>query len=133
MKQIDKIDTKIKFKSFGKTRPKQKKLVANKSKNKTQAEKDNELKQKEDKRVERRIELIKTKNNGRAGNVFRIRKDIAGPKKPGQETSSIRDPETGELHVAQDEIKAATVKYCAGNLKGNKPDETVEETVTRRK
>ena len=52
MKQIDQIDNKINFKSFGKTRPRQKKLVANKSKNKTQEDKDIELKQNEDERVE---------------------------------------------------------------------------------
>jgi hypothetical protein len=35
--------------------------------------------------------------------------------------------------VNMDEIKRATVKYCADNLKGNKPDKTVEALVKQRK
>ena len=65
--------------------------------------------------------------------MFRIRKDIAGPKKAGQEASSIKDPLTGELLVTHEDIKKATVKYCAENLKGNKPDDTVKDIVNTRK
>ena len=133
MKNIEKIDTKIKFISFGKTKKKSKKFGQNRTGNKTQLEKDMELKQKETEKVEKQIELIKVNNKGRAGNVFRIRKDIAGPKKSGQEASSIRDPNTGELLVTKDAIKKATVKYCATNLKGNTSDKTVEAIVKERR
>ena len=54
MKKIEKIDTKIKFISFGKTKKKSKKFGQNKTDNKTQLEKDVELKQKETEKVERK-------------------------------------------------------------------------------
>ena len=96
-------------------------------------EKDDYLKKKEDEKVEKQIKQSKAKNHGRAGNIFRIRKDVAGPNKAGQEASSIIDPSTGELLVPSDKIKKATVKYCAANLKGNRPDDTVKEMVEKRK
>ena len=133
MKEINIIDNKTKFIAFGKTKPKSKKIVQKEANNKTQEEKDIHLKEKENEKVERQIERIKAKPQGRAGNVFRIRKDIAGPKKGGQEASAIKDPTTGELLVTGDEIKKATVKYCAINLKGSKPHESVEEQVKQRK
>ena len=104
-------------------------MVASEKNNLTQEEKDVKLKDIENDTVERQIEIIKAKNQGRAGNVFRIRKSIAGPKNVGQEASSIKDPDTGEMLVNMDEIKRATVKYCADNLTGNKPDKTVEAIV----
>ena len=88
MKELDKIDTKIKFKSFGKTKPKSRKYVKEKIEEKTQIEKDKAIKQKEAEKVEHQIEKIKSKNQGRAGNMFRIRKDIVGPKKSGQEATT---------------------------------------------
>ena len=133
MKEVDKIDTKIKFQSFGKTKPKSKKPVGDKKREKTQTEKDDAIKLKETEKVERQIERIKSKNQGRAGNVFRIRKDVAGPKKAGQEASSVKDPLTGELLVTRDEIKNATLKYCINNLKGGTPDESVRDIVKQRK
>ena len=65
MKEIENIDTKIKFISFGKTKAKSKKSVPKRKEDKTQHEKDVELKQKENERVEKEIELIKVKNQGR--------------------------------------------------------------------
>ena len=129
MNKINKIDNKIRFISFGKTKPKVKQVHKNKKNNLTQEEKYVKLKDIENDKVERQIDIIKAKNQGRAGNVFRIRKSIAGPKNVGQEASSIKYPDTGELLVNMDEIKRATVKYCADNLTGNKPDKTVEAIV----
>ena len=62
-----------------------------------------------------------------------LEKAIAGPKKAGQEASSIKDPITGELHVEKNAIKEITLAYCVNNLKGNKPDESVKEVVEKRK
>ena len=78
MKEIENIDTKIKFISFEKTKAKSKKSVPKRKEDKTQHEQDVKLKQKENERVEKVIDLIKVKNQGRAGNVFRIRKSITG-------------------------------------------------------
>ena len=132
MNKIEKIETKIKFKAFSKTKHKSKNLVKVLNNKKTQ-KKDDELKQREANIVEKHIEDIKAKTHGRAGNVFRIRKSIAGPKKAGQEASSIKDPVTGELHVDRDAIKKTTLAYCVKNLQGNAPDETVKEVVKKRK
>ena len=112
---------------------KSKKPAPKRKEDKTKHEKDMKLKQKETERVERETELIKVKNQGTAGNVFRIRKSITGPKKSGQEASSIKDPSTGELLVTKDDIKRVTVKYCAANLKGNKPNDKVETMVKQRR
>ena len=55
MKEIDKIDTKIKFMSFGKTKPKSKKAILKRKEVKCQEEKDDDLKKKEDENVEKQI------------------------------------------------------------------------------
>ena len=118
MKEIEKVHTKIKFQSFGKTKPKAKKNITDNNKKKTQHKKDAAIKQKETEKVERQIEKIKSKNQGRAGNVFRIRKDIAGHKKAGQEASSIKDPTTGELLVTKDEIKKGDPQVLCNQSEG---------------
>ena len=123
MSKIDQIETKIKFKAFGKAKPKSRNICKGVKTKKTQDEEDNDIKQREIEKVEKHIEEIKAKNHGRAGNVFRIRKAIAGPRKAGQEASSIKDPFTGELHVDSDAIKETTLAYCVRNLKGNSPED----------
>ena len=132
MKELDKVDTQIKFQSFGKTKPKSRKCLKDKLKDKTQLEKDVAIKQKETEKVEHQIEQIRFKNQGIAGNVFRIRKNIVGPKKAGQEDTYVKHPTTGEILVTKEDIKKATLAYCANNLKGNKPDESVIEMVKQR-
>ena len=104
MKEINKIDTKIKFISFGKTKQKSKKIVTKETKNKTQEEKAICLKEKANQKFESPIERITTKPQGRTGNVLRIRKDIPGPKKAAQEASAIKYSTTGKLLVTKDEI-----------------------------
>ena len=131
--KIDKIETKIKFKAFGKTKPKFKRKVKETVQEKSQSEKDDDLKEREIEKVEKHINDIKANNHGRAGNVYRIRKAIAGHKKAGQEASSIKDPKTGELHVVKETIKKVTLAYCVKNLQGNTPDDNVKEDVKQRK
>ena len=133
VKEINAIDTKIKFKAFGKTKPKTRKKFIERKENKSQQEKDDDLKQKQSAKIEKHIEKIRTNNQGRAGNVFQIKRDITGPKKAGQEASSIKDPLTGEILVTKDDIKNATLKYCVDNLGGNKPDDEVKDMVKKRK
>ena len=145
-KEIDKIETKVKFKAFGKTKKKKKIFSEDKNERecrcrregscrrcKTQKEKDDDLLKRQSQRIEEKVEEIKSKRQGRAGNIFQMRKEIAGPKKPGQEASAIKDPTTGELLVTKEDIMKATLKYCTDNLKGNEPDPEVKELVEKRK
>ena len=61
--------------------------------------------------------------------MLRIRKNIIGPKKAGQEAPTIIDPSTGELVVISKNIQKVTLKYCENYLKGNKQDESLAEMV----
>ena len=61
MNKIDKIETKIKFKAFGKTKLKSKQIFFMNKNN--LHERDGDLKQKESDKVERHIEAIRTKNH----------------------------------------------------------------------
>ena len=145
MKKIEALDTKIKFKSFGKTKNSLKKnpqsrlcrcdpsQIGRCKTCKTQKDKDEELLARQSKKIELAIEKIKASKQGRAGNIFQMRKEIMGPKNGGQDASAIRDPDNGELIVNKEEIKRATLKYCVNNLKNNKPDNDVKDIVNERK
>jgi hypothetical protein len=52
-------------------------------------------------RIEKAVDKITNNKQGRAGNVFKIRSSITGPKKSGQEASAIKHPKTGELIVSK--------------------------------
>ena len=136
-KEIEKIENKVKFQAFGKTKKKRKRVLKDinekDSKRKTDKEKDDELLKKQSKKIEEKVEDIMSKKQGRAGNIFAMKKGIVGPKKSRQEASAIKDPKTGELMVTKDDIKKVTLKYCVENLKGNEPDEEVKEIVEKRK
>ena len=140
VKKINVIETKIKFKAFGKTRSganKVKKLYQCSSSCtnykcntcKSQKQKDEELIQKRTNQIEQAVLKIKESRQGRAGNIFKMRKEIAGSKKNKQEASAIRHPETGEIVVNKNKIKKVTLAYCVNNLKKNHPDEEVKESV----
>jgi hypothetical protein len=62
-----------------------------------------------------------------------MKKEIAGPKKSPQESTSIRDSKTGELLVNKHDIKRATLEYCVENLQNNIPDKETEKLVKDRK
>ena len=100
---------------------------------KNQEEKDEELLKRRSEHIENAIQKIKDSKQGRAGNIFKMRKDIVGPKKCPQEASSIRDPNTGEILVNKNRIKEATLQYCIKNLKQNIPDDEFKEVVKNRK
>ena len=142
--KINTIDTKIKFRAFGKAKVCIKKVpkvrVCKKSCNKatcddckSQSKRDEELIKKRTEHIEKVVAKIKESKQGRAGSIFKMKKEIAGPKKISQETSAIRDPNTGELLVNKEEIKKATLKYCVENLQNNTPDKDIEDTVKKRK
>ena len=142
MAKIEAIETKTKFKSFGKTKHSEKKGTKQRlcrcdpGKRGSCDEckrKDDELVATRTQKLEAQLQKIKSSNQGRSGNVFQIRKSVLGSKKGGQEASAIRDPESGELVVNKEEIKRITLKYCVNNLKNNDPDPDTEDIVKKRK
>ena len=62
-----------------------------------------------------------------------MKSEIAGHKKAKEEATAIRDPTTNELIVSKERIKEVTLEYVVNNLKGNTPDEAVEEMVMMRR
>ena len=89
MKKIDTIDTKIKFKTFGKTKQKKKTISEIKMyqldrcnlgdschKCKSQKDKDESLLKKQRQRIEEEVYKITNSKQGRAGKVFKIRNSI---------------------------------------------------------
>jgi hypothetical protein len=79
------------------------------------------------------VEKIIKSNQEREGNIFKMRNEIAGPKKTPQDASAIRDPKSDELLVNKERTKEATLEYCVENLKNNTPDDEVKEIVMKRK
>ena len=122
MKKVETIETKLKFKAFGKTKPKtEKKLAQNGTKE------EEELLKEQAKQIEEEILKVKEDRKGKVGRVYAMRKKVNGDGKEAQEPVAIRDPETGDLVVAAEEIKRVTLKYCEGNL--TKKDELIKKEV----
>ena len=87
IKKINVIETKIKFKSFGKTTVSSNKVkkdikcldpckICNCNRCKNQKEKDEELIDKRTKQIEEAVLRIKESRQGRAGNIFKMKKRI---------------------------------------------------------
>ena len=133
LKKIYAIDTKVKFRAFGKTKPSVKTYSTTRKcmkmceihpcdNCKNQKEKDEETYRRQTQRIELAIEQIRESKQGRVGNVFMLKRNIAGPNKTPQEAAAVRDPINGELLVNKSEIKETTLTYCINNLKNNIPD-----------
>ena len=117
MKKVDTIDDQIKYKAFGKTRISYNKATIKKEPKKDVDSSDVALLKRQSQRMEEQILKIKSKNQGRAVNVFKMKDIIMGSKKGGQEATAIQDPKTGDLVVANEQIKEVTLTYCVDNLK----------------
>ena len=117
MKKVDTIDDQIKYKAFGKTRISYNKATIKKEPKKDVDSSDVALLKRQSQRMEEQILKIKSKNQGRAVNVFKMKDIIMGSKKCGQEATAIQDPKTGDLVVANEQIKEVTLAYCVDNLK----------------
>ena len=92
MKKLDTIDTKLRFRFFGKTKPSVRSTIKRskwilKCQNfscdqcKNQNQKDEELHERQTQRIELAIQKIKESKLGRVGNVYMMKRQIAGPKK----------------------------------------------------
>jgi len=85
----------LKFKAFGKTKPKTEKKLAAKV-NKT----DDELLKEQSRQIEEEILSVKDDSKGKVGRVFAMNKKLTGGKKQAQEPVAVRDPDTDELVTA---------------------------------
>ena len=115
--RIEKIENEIKYQAFGKTRINRNKTNSNvKKKEVTEEVANRNLLMKQSKRIEEEVIKIKSQNLGRVGNIFKMKEVITGPKKGSQDPTAIRDPNTNELIVSNQEIKNVTLAYCVANL-----------------
>merc|ERR1719319_224169 len=126
MKKVNKIEDKLKFRAFGKTKPKTEKKVAA-----TKKKTDEEILKEQAKRLEEDILKVKEDTKGKVSRVFAMKKQLNGGKKEAQEPVAVRDPDTNELVVAAEEIKKVTINYCEANLKKNKENNKVKEECQR--
>ena len=117
---------------IGKTRACNKRLVKQKeNQEESQKDKDIKLLKRQSAKIESEINKITSSNGGgRVGNVFKMRKMIAGQRKDIQEPTAIKDPETDKIVMEADEIKKVTLKYCVSNLKNKKPSDDTKKYLT---
>ena len=131
MAKIDKVQTKLKFAAFGKTKPQtakaKKKQEAAAIKNETEEAKD--LLARQIKRMEDHISKVKKAEKGRVARIFKMIDIVAGKKKAAPEAQAIKNPENNELVVSNSEIKKVTLKYCLKTLENNPPEKEVAELV----
>ena len=129
MAKVDKIQDKINFAAFGKSKPQTKsaktvkrELVG------TESEEAKELLRRQSNRMREALEKVRS-TNGRVAKIFKIKDVIAGKKKAAPDAQAMKDPETGELVVSNSKIKEVTLKYCLNTLKNNEPEEEVKELI----
>ena len=109
MKYVDKLENKIKYKTFGKTKPRTKQKTINETKdNNSEEESAKVLAKRHLDKMEEAIARIQKLRQGRCGKVFKMRDEIAGPRKAGKEAHAIIDFRTNELVVSNYEIKKVT-------------------------
>ena len=130
-RRFDNMHTKIKFKSFGKTRiklPGNKQSLPKITEDTPKNEQNNEQKMIEDilkqkaERLQQEIKELKSSSTSRPTRTFKLLEKIQGPKKCGPEAVAIVDPTNNDLKTTKDEILVTTVSYCANLLTNNAPD-----------
>ena len=84
-------------------------------------------------KMEYEIHKVKNCRNGRVGQIFKMKESIGGHKKASLEPHAIRDPDTNDLLVSNEDIKKATLKYCADNLKNREPEQEVKNLAQLKK
>ena len=146
MEKVQKVEDKVKFSAFGKTKIKQGHSMGVENKKSTkkcdcnlcddcekETKKNSDLLAKQAARIEKNIMRVKESRKGRVGQIFKMKESIGGSKKAPVAPHAIKDPKNNELLVANKDIKRATLEYCADNLRNKKADESVEEFVKARK
>ena len=109
--KLDKIQDKMKYKSFGKTKP----MTARKEKLKekvsgSDGKQAKDILKKHSDLMVAEISKIKTMKQGRTTNVFKMREVVAGGKKTNQEAHAIKHKDTNELVVSNQKIKEVSLK-----------------------
>ena len=91
----------------------------------SQTERDLDILKRQSEQMEKEILNVKETRKGRVGQVFKMKEKVIGNKKSGTEPHAVKDPKTGELLVANEDIKKATLNYCVENLEKMKLDADV--------
>ena len=134
MEAIEKVNTKIKFKAFGKVTIGVKKKENKSIKEDTIKKKDAEtILNEQVKRAKEEIDKMKNMPNGRVGKVWDVRKKILGEKKSTMEATAIKHPITNKLLMSRKEIKEATLDYCQRTLANNVPDHDFKRGIEDKK
>ena len=134
MDKFEKIHEKIKFIVFGKVsiNIEKKRKCAGETKGDTE-ENAKELYEEQIKTVETEIEKIKESNNGKAGQIWKIREKVIGGKKNKILPSAIYDPKTNKLIAEKDNIKEVTLSYCVDTLTSNTPEIGFQKVIKEKK
>ena len=128
--KVEKVQEKIKQVAFGKTKPESKRAVAKRDKiEKEDTEKAKYLLARKSDKIDTEIKKVKSLKQGRTGSVFKMRELVRGEKKGKQEAHAVKDNETGEMVISNEEIRRVSLKYCLDVLKNNEPDDELKELV----
>ena len=138
MRKFDKIHNDIKYKAFGKV------TLNNNNKEHSEAENNKDEEVTEEKKaeslakdqhniVEEELSNIKKTKNGKAGQVWAVRKKVIGDKKTKILPTAIIDPETNKLVVNAHRIKEVTLKYCIDTLRNNEPEDAFKNEINNKK
>ena len=124
IEKFERLHNKMKYKAFGKTKPKTMKAECREIKaDESEEEQAKCILKKQSDKIEAEIIKVKSLKQGRVNNVFKMREVVVGKKKARQEAHAVVDEETKELVVSNAEIKRVTLDYCMKVLKNNEPAE----------
>ena len=126
-KKLEKIETKIKFKAFGKTKPPSKLKTSRRLETEatsargmdSEEERVNKIFKIQCQELEDDINLLKAGKCGKVTNVFKMAEIVGGAKKQKEEAHAIVDPETKNVVVATEEIKRVSLAHCVRVLQNN--------------
>ena len=123
--KVEKIETKIKFQAFGKTKPPTKRKTSrrlveiSKAASRMEDEEDekvNKIFKKQSEELEEDINNLNKGKFGRVTNVFKMAEIVGGAKKQKEDAHAITDPETKELVISTEEIKRISLAHCVNVL-----------------
>ena len=134
MREFEKVNTKIKFKVFGKVTTGGEKKNKNKEAKATDNKKNAKaLLEEQLKKAREEIEEMKNTKNGKVGKVWDVRKKILGEKNYKIEATAIKDPTTNKLIIKRKKIKEVTLNYCQRTLANNVPEAEFKQKVDEKK
>ena len=132
--KVERVETKIKFQSFGKTKPPTKLRVSQRLEKGAQPScglesedaKVDKIMKKQSQELEEEINNLKKNKFGKVTNVFKMAEIVGGAKKQREEAHGIIDPETYEVVVATEEIKRVSLAHCVKVLQNNPVEKEAE-------